>query len=142
MKGKNFDLPIESDHFCQPDVAYMWRQEMELYINLAMNKAPEKEKCSAFLYVIGRKGREIFNTWKLEDDEKDKITVLFDKFEGYCKPKQNVTLERFTFNTRNQQETETLDQYLTALRLLSKRCQYNELEDETVKSIKKTVLNS
>ena len=47
------------------------------------------------------------------EDEADKIETLFSK---YCKPKQNVTIERCHFNTRVQ---ETIDQYVTELRLIA-----------------------
>ena len=62
----------------------MWAQEMRLYLELAMAKNTEKEKCTAFLYIIGRKGREIFNTWVLTETEKDKISILFESFQSYC----------------------------------------------------------
>ena len=52
-----------------------------LYIDLCIDK---KDKCKAFLYVIGPAGRDIFTAFVLKDDEKDKIDVLFKKFEDYC----------------------------------------------------------
>ena len=71
---------------------------MELYIELSMVRKSEKDKCSAFLYVIGQKGCDVYNAMNL-DETRDKIDVLFTKFEEYCKPKQNVTVERYRFNT-------------------------------------------
>ena len=56
---------------------------------------------------------------KLADGERDKIDILFSKFEVYCKPKQNVTIERYRFNTRVQTKHETIDQYLTELKLIA-----------------------
>ena len=47
----------------------MWRQEMELYQQLSMADDSEKDKCAALLYLIGRRGREVYNTWTLEEDE-------------------------------------------------------------------------
>ena len=77
----------------------MWAQEMRLYLELVMSKNTEKEKCSAFLYIIGRKGREIYNTWTLnKETEKDKIEVLFQKIQLYCEPKKNIILARYRFN--------------------------------------------
>ena len=45
---------------------------MELYLNLAMNQKTETEKCSAFLYIIGTKGREIYNTFNVVEGEQKK----------------------------------------------------------------------
>ena len=50
-----------------------WRQTMELFIELSMSDKSEKEKCSAFLYIIGQAGRDIFNAFVLTAEERDKV---------------------------------------------------------------------
>ena len=92
-------------------VSEKWRtadvEAMELYLTLALSDKSEKEQCCAFLYLIGQSGRDIYNTMQLADKEVNKIDVngvLFRWFEDYCRSKQNVTMERFKFNTRNQAE--------------------------------------
>ena len=100
-----------------------WRQNMQFYINATMSKKTEKEKYSFFLFSIGEAGREIFNTWiwpKVVNDEgeptdEDDITIaaLFKKFEDYCKPKRNLIVERYKFNTRRQNPGESVDHYIT-----------------------------
>ena len=79
-----------------------WCQAMELFLTLAMTGKDEAEQCSAFLYIIGPAGRDIYHTFNISAQEKNKISILFQKFEGYCRPKQNVTVERYRFNTRTQ----------------------------------------
>lgn len=111
----------------------MWSEEMRLYLHLAMSKDSEKDKFTAFLYIIGRSGREIYNTWSLTADEMNKVESLFDRFERYCKPKQNITLERYRFNSRTQKPGESLDEFVTDLRKLAKLCQFQTLEEEMVK---------
>ena len=39
--------------------------------------------------------------------------MILAKFEGHCIPRSNVTWERQVFNTRNQRDDETIDQYIT-----------------------------
>ena len=56
----------------------------------ALNYGERTMQCCAFLYIIDRKAREVYNTWTLGDDEKNEIDVLFEKFNTYCKPKHNV----------------------------------------------------
>ena len=87
-----------------------WRQKYAVLYKCHMSKKTEKEKYSFFLFSIGEAGREIFNTWiwpKVVNDEgeptdEDDITIaaLFKKFEDYCKPKRNLIVERYKFNTR------------------------------------------
>eukprot|EP00731_Ephydatia_muelleri_P001018 Em0001g1018a len=110
-----------------------WRQTMELFIELSMPDKSEKEKCSAFLYIIGQAGRDIFNAFVLTAEERDKINILFAKFESYCKPKRNVTVERYKFNTRMQAAEESIDQFVTALRLIAKDCDFKLLEDDLIR---------
>ena len=63
----------------------------------------------------------------------NKIDVLFTKFEEYCKPKQNVTIERYRFNTRTQSKEETIDQYVLELRLIVKNCVFGNLEEQLIR---------
>ena len=105
---------------------------MELYIDLSMARKSEKDKCSAFLYVIGQKGHNVYNAMNL-DKSRDKIDVLFNKFEEYCKPKQNITVERYRFNTQVQDKGEQIDRYITDLRLIAKNCSFGELEDKLIR---------
>ena len=68
-----------------------------------MSGKPEPKNCKAFLYVIGKEGREIFNTFVFPEEEKDKITPLLAKFDNYCIPKKNVTMERQIKHTSTRQ---------------------------------------
>ena len=120
-------------HTSLPERWRQWKQTMQLYIELTMKNKSQKEKCSVFLYAIGQTGRDVYHTMTLSEDEQDKIDVLFSKFESYCKPKQNVTIQRYRFNTRVQGRQETIDQYLTELRLIAKNCSCSDLESQLVR---------
>ena len=65
----------------------------------------------------------------LADGERDKIDILFSKFEAYCKLKQNITIERYRLDTHVQAKHETIDQYLTELKLIAKNCSFSKLEN-------------
>lgn len=56
---------------------------MQLYLDVAMSEKTEKEKCKAFLYVIGKEGREIFNTFVFAEEQQDKLEPLLENFESY-----------------------------------------------------------
>ncbi|GFO22882.1 hypothetical protein PoB_004938700 [Plakobranchus ocellatus] len=107
-----------------------WKQSMQLYLDLAMKTKSDEEKCTAFLYLIGTEGREIFNTFNLGEQ---KLQNLIDAFDNYCKPKENITVERYKFNSRNQTRTETFDQYVTDLKNLAKNCKFGNLQDELIR---------
>ena len=107
---------------------------MELYIELSMARKSEKDKCSAFLYAIGQKGCDVYNAMNLDDSQHDEIDVLFTKFEEYCKPKHNITVEIYRFNTRVQGKAEPINRYVTGLRLIAKKwSSFGNLEDELIR---------
>ena len=115
-----------------------WKQSMKLYLNAVMRTKTEEEKYSTFLFVIGDRGREIFNTWvwdKVEADgvetEEDDITIkaLYERYEEYCIPKRNLVIERRRFFLRNQDTYETIDGYVTELRNLASTCEFETLND-------------
>jgi hypothetical protein len=110
-----------------------WIQTVNLYLDVCMKDASEKERCSAFLYIIGQDGRDIHNTFDFETSEVDKIKLLIQKFEDYCIPKQNTTMQRYKCNKRVQGETESVDQYVTELWLLAKNCRFGELQEELIR---------
>ena len=115
------------------DTWQKWKQTMELYLQLCMDEKSEKEKCSVFLCVIGQTGHDIYNAMTLPEDKRDKINVLFAKFKKYCKPKQNITIECYCFNSRVQGKLETVDQYIIELKSISKNCSFGELESQLLR---------
>ena len=50
--------------------------------------------------------QNVFSTWTILDDEKDKIEPLIAKSKTYCEGKRNITVIRYNFNTRNQRHGE------------------------------------
>ena len=116
-----------------------WKQTMQLYLNAVMKQKTEEEKYSVFLFIIGEKGREIFNTWTWEkklnennqptDEDDITIKLLMEKFEAYCLPRKNLVIERRKFFTRNQQSDESIDAYITELRNLSSTCEFQDIRD-------------
>ncbi|CAC5383950.1 unnamed protein product [Mytilus coruscus] len=132
----HFKQPPEMDFSHEDNLSEKWKrwkQTMNLYLEVAMGEKTEKEQCRAVLYVIGLEGREIYNTFNFGENEADKLEVLLKKFEDYCIPKKNVTVIRHRFNTRVQNSSESIDQYLTDLKLIAKNCEFEHLKDGLVR---------
>ena len=78
--------------------------------------------------MAGTEALEVYNTFTWEtDDDKSKVNKITEKFYEYCNPRKNVTWERHKFNTRNQQQGETIDQYVTDLKTKAQTCEFAEL---------------
>ena len=111
---------------------------MELYLKLAMLWESLKNPSVKFFHIlyIGQTGRDIFNTMSFTEDETDKLDILFTKFGTYCKPKQNITVERYHFNTHAQELGESIDQNVTELKLIASELESQLIRDRIVCGVK------
>ena len=64
---------------------------------------------------------------------REQLRNLKQLFKAYCNPRKNLIFERHKFNTRNQDENETIDQYVTALRTLAATCEFESLHDGLIR---------
>ena len=89
-----------------------------------MASKTEEIQCNYLMLWVGEKGRQIYSTWDLTNEQKKKLKHYYDKFEEYCKPKSNVIYNRYLFKSRTQQENEPFEQFVTELKTLIKDCDY------------------
>ena len=114
-------LSLEGENWRQ------FKQHFELYL-VATGKAQEENKItsSLFLHIIEEDALEIYNTFEFaEEKDRQYLKVLYPKFEEYRNPHKNVTYEWHIFNTRVQQENESIDQYVADLRRLAKSREFD-----------------
>ena len=101
----------------------------------------KKIQSMTLLHVVGSDALEIYNTFRwAEGDcpgecEENLHTTecILKKFENYCTPRKNVTIERHVFFSRNQAAGETFDQYVTDLKLKAKTCEFQTVTDSLIK---------
>lgn len=75
-----------------------WNKELELYMDLAMNGRDEATKVKLFLYLIGSKWREIYDTMAFNVPASERsLTLVLAAFDGHCNPKKNENVKRFKF---------------------------------------------
>jgi len=65
--------------------------------------------------------------------DKNDIDIVITKFEEYCVGQRNETFECYNFNMRVQQEGETVDAHVTALKTLAKTCNFGQLQDDLLR---------
>lgn len=64
-------------------------------MDLAMSGKDEKTKIRLFLYLIGCKGREIYQILSFTYGPDDRrLSHALEGFEAHCNPKKNETVER------------------------------------------------
>lgn len=70
----------------------------------------DKMKIAMLINLIWDDGHEIFYNFEFaQAADKDDFQKVMDKFEGFCAPKKNLTVERFNFFNIVQNETEPFE---------------------------------
>ncbi|XP_063370715.1 uncharacterized protein LOC134659037 [Cydia amplana] len=112
-----------------------WKQQFLLFVKASGVSSESAEvQASLLVNLIGSEGFDVFQTFTFAaDTEKDDVQAIIKKFDAYFGAKVNTTLLRYKFFTRNQEEGESIQAYVTALRLLSKNCEFSTLEDDLLK---------
>ena len=52
---------------------------------------------SYMLIWVGEKGRDVFSTWDISEEDSTSLEILYNKFEEYVTPKSNPVIARFLF---------------------------------------------
>lgn len=114
----------------------VWKKDFDLYATATKLKEQAKEvQAATFLMAIGEEARRSFYTFTFEnDDDKRDIKILTEEFEAHFKPTTNLTFNEFRFGSRNQQEGESFNDWLTELRTLAQQCEFGALEDRMLRS--------
>ena len=114
-----------------------WKQELTLYITAAeKDKKSDMVKSSILLTCIGKKGREIYNTFTFDNvDDNMKFNIIIEKFDEYCSPRKNITFQRYKFFTCRQKEGQSFDQFVTELKKLSQDCEFGELCNSLIRDV-------
>ncbi|CAB3983559.1 Hypothetical predicted protein [Paramuricea clavata] len=113
-----------------------WKRSMQYYLVATCKDRSEDEKVAIFMCMIGRQGQDIRDTFELDEDKDGEeivtVEILIQKFEQYCKPRKNLIVERHRFLTRNQEQSETIDQYVTELKTLATSCEWGDIKDDLI----------
>ena len=98
-----------------------------------LDEKPEKQQLATLLTVIGSNALEVYNTFEWRSTEEKTTASVLIKFEKFCKPRKNITYERFLLMTRKQNITEKVDDYVKDLRILAESCEYGQLKESIIK---------
>ena len=100
-------------------------EEIQLFMDLAMEGRDEKVKVKMFLYIIRSKGREIYETLHFEKARDERtLQDVMNAFEEHCNPKKNETVERYKFFTRIQEEGESMEKFVTEFKVIGCNMQF------------------
>ncbi|CAB4038668.1 Hypothetical predicted protein [Paramuricea clavata] len=98
-------------------------------LNIAGREAIEKERSFVYSPAVRNEANEIITP----AETKESIEVLKRKFKEICNPQGNVIMERHKFNVRNQRDGESIQSYVSDLRILADTCEYGTMKDEFIR---------
>ena len=118
------------------NVAENWKKFYQRYIIYiaaigGRREKDEDKKIGTFLHVAGEEAIDFYNT--IEEDHQKSLDLVVNEFNKYCIPKQNVTLNRYRFNTHCQEEGQSIQIFVKDLKLKAADCEFGELKDSLIK---------
>ena len=110
-----------------------FRQHVEFMFKGPLRAKNEEERCCYLMLWVGEKGRRIFSTWDMTEAQQKVLQEYYDRFQAYVQPKSNPIFARYKLHSKIQEPGETVQQFVTALKLLVKDCEYGQAEDDIVR---------
>lgn len=115
---REYDIFIAAAHADKTD-----KTKAYILLNIAGPDAIERER--SFMYaaeVRNEAGAVIRPAESREDPE-----CLKRKFREICNPQNNRTMERHRFHSRNQKQGESIESFISDLRIKAKSCNFGDL---------------
>ena len=112
-----------------------WRQVWDAYEKVSdLRKKTNRLRVATFITCIGKEALEVHNGLPFaSEEEKSNMTKVLELWETHCIGKTNVIYERYKFNNRSQEQTESIDAYVNALRALAETCAFGALKDQLIR---------
>jgi len=110
--------------------------------NAAKAASIVKKKKSLFIYLLGKRGQQIYKTLTVKDaegktvdnDDERTLDMVINAFKVHCKPMNTLTVDRVEFLRKEQNENESFEDYLLNLKSSSKDCEWDNIsEDDMIK---------
>ena len=111
----------------------LYKQQRKNYEIVAqLNRQTEEYRIALFLYAIGPQAVKTYNGFDLSLDKRN-VNAIIASFDRYNIGETNETFERSLLNKREQKEGESIDHYVTGLRILAQSCNFcNCLHDSLI----------
>ena len=112
----------------------LWLKQFRFYLTATeKDNKNDKIKTSILLTCIGQKRSEIYETFTFDSaDDVIKLEPVLNKFSEYCNPRKNVAILCHKFFTYRQLEGQSLHDFITELKKLSAKCEFENLWDSLI----------
>lgn len=128
------NIPLPKFTVADDNLIQSWKdfkEELDFYL-IATDQSEEggKKKVALLLCAMGRDYIKVFNNLEFEEDaHKNDFDRVVAKFTDYFEPKKLTKLFVTKFQSRHQQEGESMAEYVNALKELAKNCEFGAIEE-------------
>lgn len=129
------ELCLEGGPASRAEAWRKWFQQFMVFLKASgIHKETSDVQASLLINLIGSEGYDVYTTFKFtKEEDKEHFETLISKFNEHFQTKHNTTMARFKFFTRNQVTGESIDEYVTALKLLTQHCEFEHLEEGLIR---------
>lgn len=112
-----------------------WKEEFLTYMKaIDGDRMGNERKKNILLHCLGSEGQAVFRNLPAVQEDLSSFEDVLAHMECRFKPTTSIALNRYTFYTRTQRETESFDDFLTALRALAISCNFGVICDEMIRN--------
>ena len=111
-----------------------WKSKFDNYLIASKNEGEEdRVKIAMLLNIIGDSAIDIINTFTFCSNT-GTLKQLYDLMDMYVEPRKNLTLTRFQFFSMIQEEDQSIEQFITQVKLKAKECEFEREKDAITES--------
>ena len=140
--------PPENLNLVDGNVAANWKRfkrQLDYFLrgsSVPMNETGDNKgrRVAILLSWAGEAAQDVYDTFTFNPaagnvpaEKNDDYDIVLTKFEEYCVARKNIVFERCEFNSRKQKEGESVDSYVTALRIQADLCEFGELKESMIR---------
>ncbi|KAG8174306.1 hypothetical protein JTE90_010933 [Oedothorax gibbosus] len=133
------DMKSPSSMRLEGNVAENWakfKQRFTFYLEATEKTSkPDKTKVALLLGIMGEDCIEIYNNFKLSDEDSQKFDTVIDRFDKHFAPSTNTVIARYKFFNCRQQPSESIDSFINNLKTLAKDCKFEDQEESLVRDL-------
>ena len=111
-----------------------FKEQWEYYLVASgLSEKTGKVQIATFLVIVGKECYQVYRKLALTTEQKADLEAIVEELGKYFKPKSSVTYDRFVFNTCQQENAESIDEYVNRLRGLSATCEFGDLAESLLR---------
>jgi len=101
-------------------------------IAVKFDDLPAVEQIAIFMTTIGTEIDEIYESFKLSNNDEKDIEIIVKKFTDYFTPPSNLDYEMFLFDSLKQNADEKANEFNARIKNQADKCELGALRDRFV----------